>query len=103
LISYLRIGATLVNLNEVKAQFSKYIELVEGGDTVVVCKRNVPVAEIRPITQKEKKVPELGWGKSMKGVAAGFKDLTEDELASCEGDDRDPLQKYAPKRRRTRK
>ena len=42
-----------LNINEIKTHFSKYIELVESGDTVIICKRNVPVAEIRPIEKKE--------------------------------------------------
>ena len=49
-----------LNLHEVKDQFSKYIEMVESGETIVVCKRNIPVAEIRPIEKKEKRTPILG-------------------------------------------
>lgn len=88
-----------LNLNEVKTQFSKYIDLVEGGETVVVCKRNVPVAEIRPIEKWEKKAPKLGWAEGSFDVPADFNDLPDEELIKWEGDENDPLRKYAPKRK----
>src|SRR5262245_14255257 len=46
---YMTYSMTMIKLNihEIKAQFSKYVGMVEAGDTVLICKRNVPVAEIR--------------------------------------------------------
>jgi prevent-host-death family protein len=82
-----------LNLHEVKAQFSKYIELVEGGETVIICKRNVPVAEIRPIAKKEKKVPELGWAEGAFAIPNDFNETSEEELVQWEGDADDPLRK----------
>ena len=75
-----------VNLNEIKAQLSKYVGLVESGKTVVICKRNIPVAEIRPI-------PKLKQGKPVLGSAAGtfvipsgfFEPLPADVLDAFEG------------------
>ena len=81
-----------LNLHEVKAQFSKYIELVEAGETVIICKRNVPVAEIRPITRKQKKTPELGWAEGAFVVPDDFEEeMSQEELARWEGDTEDPL------------
>ena len=89
-----------LNLNEIKTQFSKYIDLVEGGQTVVVCKRNIPVAEIRPIEKSKKKTPQLGWAEGAFDVPADFNELPAEELIKWEGDDKDPLRKYSPKRER---
>jgi prevent-host-death family protein len=86
-----------LNLNEIKTQFSKYIEMVEDGEVVVVCKRNVPVAEIRSIATREKKKPELGWAAGAFEVPKDFKELPEAELIQWTGDPDDPLLKYAPK------
>lgn len=85
------------NLHEVKANLSKYIEMVEGGEVVVICKRNVPVAEIRPISSTRKKVPELGWAKGLGFVPADFKTMSGEELAQWEGEEGDPLRQYRPK------
>jgi len=87
-----------LNLHEVKAQFSKYIEMVEGGETVIVCKRNVPVAEIRPIPRKHKKTPELGWAEGTFAVPPDFDETSQEELAQWEGDEGDPLREFRPTR-----
>lgn len=92
-----------LNLYEVKARFSKYIDLVESGETVIVCKRNVPVAEIRPIPRKEKGRPKLGWAEGSAAAPANFNEMSEKELAEWEGDDHDPLLKYAPRKSKSRK
>jgi prevent-host-death family protein len=97
--------AMKLNLNEIKSQFSKYIDLVESGETVIVCKRNVPVAEIRPIEQKKKRVPKLGWAEGqIKLPASGIAAFSEKDLRLWEGEDmKDPLMKYAPKRTNRKK
>ena len=38
-----------ININEAKARLSKYTKLVKAGQTVVLCERNKPFAEIRPL------------------------------------------------------
>lgn len=38
-----------VNVHEAKAKLSEYLAAVEQGETIVVCRRNLPIAEIRPI------------------------------------------------------
>lgn len=38
-----------VNIHEAKTQLSRYLQQVEHGETVVVCRRNEPVAEIRKV------------------------------------------------------
>ena len=86
-----------LNLHEVKAQLSKYIELVEAGETVIICKRNVPVAEIRPIPRKRKKAPELGWAEGTFSVPEDFKEMSAEELAQWEGDAEDPLREFRPR------
>ena len=46
-----------LNINEVKTQLSGILSQVEKGETVVICKRNKPIAEIKPIRQQPKKRP----------------------------------------------
>jgi prevent-host-death family protein len=93
-----------LNLHEVKDQFSKYIEMVESGQTIVVCKRNIPVAEIRPIEKKEKRIPVLGSAAGRGKILKTFDEpLSEEELQLWEeGDKGDPLKKYSPKKKSRR-
>lgn len=37
------------NLNEVKSRLAYYARLVKAGETIVLCERNKPFAEIRPL------------------------------------------------------
>jgi len=92
-----------LNLNEVKTQISKYIEMVEAGEVIVVCKRNIPVAEIRSVAKKEKKTPVLGWAKDAYKLPPNFSEMPDEELSQWEGDQNDPLRKYAAKKRGSRK
>jgi len=41
-----------ININEAKAKLSKYTKMVKAGETVVLCDRNKPFAEIRPLDRK---------------------------------------------------
>jgi antitoxin (DNA-binding transcriptional repressor) of toxin-antitoxin stability system len=62
-----------MNLHEAKAQLSKVVRLVKAGDTVILCERNRPVAEIRalPGVGKPKK-RRLGQMKDLCPVGAEF-------------------------------
>jgi antitoxin (DNA-binding transcriptional repressor) of toxin-antitoxin stability system len=87
-----------LNIHEVKAQLSKYIEMVEGGETVLVCRRNIPVAEIRRIEKKKKVIPEIGWAEGHGKIPSLFYEpMSPEELRQWEGDENDPLRKYVPK------
>ncbi len=62
-----------VNVNEVKTHFSKYLQLVEKGDTVTICKRNVPIAEIKAITRHNHK-RKLGFAEGQGKIPLSFFD-----------------------------
>ncbi len=74
-----------INIAEAKAHFSRYIESVERGETVTVCRRNVPVAEIRPLPQVLRNRRPVGIDRGMKVPASFFEPLPEDLLAAFEG------------------
>lgn len=44
-----------VNVYEAKTNFSKYLKRVAAGETIVICKHSVPVAELRPLEPEKKK------------------------------------------------
>jgi len=79
-----------VNIHEAKTHLSQLLEEVENGATVVVCRRNVPVAELRPIAKKPRTKPRpLGLGKGLFTVPDSFfEPLPDDLLDAFEG--RDP-------------
>lgn len=52
-----------VNIGELKNHLSEFLERVEGGEEVIVCKRNVPFATITSIPQRKNR-SQPGWAAS---------------------------------------
>ena len=66
------------NLAEAKKHFAHYTRLVKNGTVVVLCERNKPIAEIRPLGHLLAKRPKRKIGL-MKGLCpVGFNFLQED-------------------------
>jgi prevent-host-death family protein len=49
-----------INIHEAKAKLSRYLAAVQKGQTVIVCKRNVPIAEIRPLPRRSASKRPIG-------------------------------------------
>ena len=75
-----------VNIADAKMHLSKYLESVEKGETVVVCRRNVPIAEIRPIAKRSRKLRAVGIDRGMAIPASFFEPLPDDMMAALRGD-----------------
>jgi prevent-host-death family protein len=45
-----------INVSEVKAQLSKLINMVHRGERVVICKNNLPLADLVPHKPQEKRL-----------------------------------------------
>jgi antitoxin (DNA-binding transcriptional repressor) of toxin-antitoxin stability system len=72
-----------VNIQEAKTHLSRYLDQVENGDVVVVCRHNKPVAELRAV-QTEPVHPTRVAGL-LKGrihwEPNAFAEMTAEELA----------------------
>lgn len=75
-----------VNIHQAKTHLSRYLERVAAGETVVLCRRNLPVAEIRPLPQSPPKPRPFGLAKGTFSVPPSFfEPLPEEEIAAFEG------------------
>lgn len=79
-----------VNLAEAKARFFAYLETVAAGETVVVCRRNVPIAEIRAVPQRSQQPRRLGIDRGMVVPPSFFAPLPQRLLDAFEGKHRAP-------------
>jgi antitoxin (DNA-binding transcriptional repressor) of toxin-antitoxin stability system len=61
-----------LNIHEAKTHLSKYLAKLKPGDTILLCKRNVPIAEIRPIAQPLRGKRPIGLYKGKFTVPASF-------------------------------
>ena len=70
----------VVNINEIKAKLSEYLEAVSKGERVLICKRNQPIAELRPVEQKRAVPRQLGAGPYRFDVPDSFFEPMPDEF-----------------------
>jgi antitoxin (DNA-binding transcriptional repressor) of toxin-antitoxin stability system len=75
-----------VNIHDAKTHLSRYIEQVEQGEVVVVCRHNKPVAEIRVIANHVPVARKEGLLKGRVRWSPGtFAPMTDEELAEFDG------------------
>ena len=74
-----------VNIHEAKTHLSRYLEQVEKGEIVVLCRRNVPIAEIRSIPPFPTEPRPIGIDRGMTVPASFFEPLPADILDVFEG------------------
>jgi prevent-host-death family protein len=73
-----------VNIADVKAHLSRYLAAVEAGDTIVICRRNMPIAEIRPLARLPEAQRPVGIDRGMTVPASFFEPLPDDLLDAFE-------------------
>lgn len=77
-----------LNIHEAKTHLSKYLAKLEKGETILLCRRNIPIAEIRPLPPESKKPRPIGLGKGKFKVPPSFFDpLPDDLIDAFEGKD----------------
>lgn len=69
----------VINIHEAKAKLSEYLDAVASGETVVICKRNRPVAELRAVEQKRTEPRPIGGGPHSFVVPDSFFEPMPDE------------------------
>ncbi len=69
-----------INIHEAKTHLSRYLERVRQGETIVLCKRNVPIAEIRPLPQARTTRRPVGLARGEFEIPAAFFAPLPDEL-----------------------
>jgi prevent-host-death family protein len=75
-----------INVHEAKARLSHYLQAVEHGEVVLVCRRNVPVAELRPVARRRTEPRPIGLLSSTFSVPETFfEPLPEELLDAFEG------------------
>jgi len=68
------------NIADAKARLSTYLDSVEQGEIVVLCRRNVPIAEIRALPKPPAKERPVGIDRGMKVPVSFFEPLPDEIL-----------------------
>lgn len=61
-----------LNIHEAKTHLSRYLERLARGETILLCKRNIPIAEIRPLPPHRKAKRPIGLAKGKLKVPPDF-------------------------------
>ena len=69
-----------VNIHDAKTHFSEYLAKLEAGENIVICKRNIPIAEIRPIPHRPLNPRPIGLAKQAFDIAPAFFEPLPQEL-----------------------
>lgn len=78
----------LIDIQQAQAELARYLDEVARGQTILVCKDNLPIAEIRPVAAPGPTPRPLGLAKGMGTIPASFFDpLPPDLLAAFNGEE----------------
>lgn len=72
-----------LNVHEAKTHLSRYLPRLEAGETILLCRRNVPIAEIRPLRLHRETPRPIGLAAGEFELSdAFFEPLPDDVLAA---------------------
>jgi prevent-host-death family protein len=95
----------VININEAKAKLSEYVEAAAGGERVMICNRNRPVAELVAVPPGRTTPRPVGGTRGVVVPPSFFDPLPDDLLDSFEGKpaaDPGTAPRKPPKRRGSR-
>ena len=69
-----------LNIHEAKTHLSRYLEKLKKGETILLCKRNKPVAEIRPLPAQTTRKRPIGLAKGQLTIPKEFFDPLPEEI-----------------------
>ena len=78
----------MVNIFEIKAKLSEYLDRVLAGERIVICRHNKPVAELRPFEElrvEPRPIGPLPGRPTFEITPAFFEPLPDNELELWEG------------------
>jgi antitoxin (DNA-binding transcriptional repressor) of toxin-antitoxin stability system len=72
-----------VNIHDAKTNLSRYLAELTPGETLVLCNRNRPVAEIRSLRKKAVRRPRIGVARGEFVVPDSFFEPLPEEIVQA--------------------
>ena len=69
-----------LNIHEAKTHLSKHLASLGTGDRIILCRRNRPIAEIRPLSAPRSVPRPVGLGKGLVTIPESFFAPLPDEV-----------------------
>lgn len=85
MVNYLVENRTMIKINvhDAKTHLSRYLERVAEGEVIVLCKRNVPIAELRPLPAPRTEPRPVGLARGRFTVPDEFFEPLPDDLVEA--------------------
>ena len=75
-----------LNIHEAKTHLSRYLARLQAGETILLCKRNIPIAEIRAVAESAQSPRPIGLAEGEFEVSQSFfEPLTTDLIDRFSG------------------
>ena len=89
----------MVNIHQIKAKLSEYLDAAIQGERVVICKHNQPVADLRSVERVRSAPRDLTpmYPGEIFVTSAFFDPLPADEIAAWEGTEAQGLRVAEPR------
>ena len=72
-----------VNIHQAKTHLSRYVERLLGGEVIQLCRRNVPVAELRALTPRRSEPRPIGLAGGVFTVPDSFFEPLPENVADA--------------------
>ena len=72
-----------LNMHEAKTHLSRYVAQLQEGETILLCRRNEPVAEIRGLPPARKKRRPFGLAREQFTVPDSFFEPLPDDIVEA--------------------
>ena len=69
-----------LNIHEAKTHLSRYLNKLKKGETIILCKHNEPVAEIRGLSSPSLRKRSIGLAKGQFSIPDSFFEPLPDDL-----------------------
>lgn len=76
-------AVTRLNIHEAKTHLSRYLSVLERGESILLCRYNQPIAEIRPLAIKRQEPRPIGLAEGTFEVGPSFFEPLPDELLTA--------------------
>jgi antitoxin (DNA-binding transcriptional repressor) of toxin-antitoxin stability system len=72
-----------VNIHQIKTHLSAYLQRLRPGETIVVCRRNTPIAELRLLPKRQRKKRPIGLAAGQFRIPPEFFEPLPVEIAEA--------------------
>ena len=69
-----------LNVHEAKTHLSQWLRKLEQGETILLCRHNRPIAEIRPLADLQPKARVFGLDQGKVVIAPEFFEPLDEEM-----------------------